>query len=71
MTTEEKKTPSYLQMKLINKNSYSQSPYILLFCILLLLTFRFLFENRLKNIPYRAFYGVYKELGYFGDEQVM
>ena len=70
-TTEEKKAPSYLQMKLVNKSSYAQSPYILLFCVLLFLTFRFLFGNRLKNIPYRAFYHVYREYANEGEEQIM
>ena len=62
---EEKKTPSYFQMKLIV--NYTQSPHILL-CILLFLTFRFLFGNRLKNIPNRAFYHVYTDRPIAEDE---
>jgi len=70
IATEEKKTPSYLQMRLINKNLYAQSPYVRL-CVLLFLTFRFLFGNRLKNIPYRAFYHVYMEHADDIKEQIM
>ena len=60
-------------MKLIAKK-YTHSPLVFSFSNLLFLTFRFLFGNRLRNIPYRAFYNVYTDQAgndWDGEEQIM
>lgn len=68
IAVEAKKTPSYLQMKL--RVNYTHISFMFFFRYLFL-TFRFLFGNRLRNIPHRAFYNVYTDRagGEEGDDR--